>query len=399
MDEEAITLEVLPAGYGDCLLLSCWQPATRLPGGPSRRSPSRAAQPGTWRMLIDTGPDECYPSLRRRLLALPVGSNGRRRLDLFVVSHIDHDHIGGAKLLLEDRELALDFGDVWFNAPAALMPATVRASRTRGVAEGRDLASLLGADTQALNWNVAFAGRQALVPDDGFSQVEIFDPLAPRITLLSPTSARLQALERVWDRELKKLRNREHDGSADDKVAGRRRDAAMLDVESLAARVTPEDTAVPNGSSVALLVEHRGASVLLAADAFPGVLLGSLEALARSRSQARLMVDAHKLSHHGSRANVTRSLLDFVAATYYIVSTNGAIFGHPNEEALARVIASAPAASNSGASAPGKTLCFNYVTPKIQPWLEPAFAARRGFAAVVPERADVGVVIRVPARA
>ena len=48
MPKTAITLEVLPAGYGDCLLISC-------PVG--RR---------TWRMLVDTGPDECYPGLRSR---------------------------------------------------------------------------------------------------------------------------------------------------------------------------------------------------------------------------------------------------------------------------------------------------------------------------------------------
>ena len=49
---------------------------------------------------MDTGPDETYPALRRRLLQIPRGDDGERHIDLLVVSHIDHDHIGGARRLL-----------------------------------------------------------------------------------------------------------------------------------------------------------------------------------------------------------------------------------------------------------------------------------------------------------
>jgi len=56
-------------------------------------------------------------SLRRRLLQIPQDADGKRHIDLFVVSHIDHDHIGGARLLLGDDELGLSFDDIWFNAP------------------------------------------------------------------------------------------------------------------------------------------------------------------------------------------------------------------------------------------------------------------------------------------
>ena len=60
MSPPAVVLEVLPAGFGDCLLVSC----------PVGRS--------TWRMLVDTGPDETYPTLRRRLLQIPKASDGKR---------------------------------------------------------------------------------------------------------------------------------------------------------------------------------------------------------------------------------------------------------------------------------------------------------------------------------
>lgn len=130
----AITLDVLPAGFGDSLLITC----------------SVGERP--WRMLVDTGPDETYPQLKARLTALPVESDGTRYIDLFVVSHIDHDHIGGAAPLLNDRSLGLRFGDIWFNAPP--QPSL------RGVAEGRSLARLLGAAESELPWNLASAARR-----------------------------------------------------------------------------------------------------------------------------------------------------------------------------------------------------------------------------------------------
>lgn len=62
MPKSAITLEALPAGYGDCLFVTC-------PVG--RR---------TWRMLVDTGPDETYPTLKARLAKLPANGCRMTRL-------------------------------------------------------------------------------------------------------------------------------------------------------------------------------------------------------------------------------------------------------------------------------------------------------------------------------
>ena len=62
-----------------------------------------------------------------------------------------------------------------------------------------------------------------------------------------------------------------------------------------------------------MLLEHRAASVLLSADAFPTVLVPALAVLAKRRGIAGpAPIDAVKLSHHGSRVNVTRDLLQAV---------------------------------------------------------------------------------------
>lgn len=362
MPSPAITVEVLPAGFGDCLLISC-------PVG--RR---------TWRLLVDTGPDETYPSLKARLAQLRINRQGKRHIDLFIVTHIDHDHIGAASLLLNDRSLGLSFGDIWFNA--APRPAM------RGVAEGESLAQLLGATNVALPWNDAFGGKEVVTSGGGTFAELPTTATTPRITLLSPTPASLKSLYKVWDRELVRLRNKESEAPGPATPVAR--DMSGLDLKALAAKVTATDRSIPNGSSISILLEHRGASVLLGADADPTVMVQALQALARQRQlPGGVKVDAIKLSHHGSRANVTSDLLKAIRADHYIFSTNNAIFNHPDDEAVARVLV-------HGGRQP--TLWFNYATRRNQRWAEPALRAKHGYQVRYPTSKQSGVVIALPAR-
>lgn len=357
MSPTAVTLEVLPAGYGDCLLVTC------------------QTDRGPWRLLVDTGPDETYATLRQRLLQVPQDSEGKRRIDLFVVTHIDHDHIGAAGLLLSDRALCLDFGDIWFNAPPQPL--------TRGVAEGERLAQLLGAGPEPLPWNVAWSGQPVVTPADA-GGVELTGDGLPTVTLLSPTPERLKDLYKVWARELERLRAKQRDAPEAEPSATR---GAQPTLEELAERPTALDAAVPNGSSIAFLLEHRGVSLLLAADAFGQVLAPAIGALSKRRGlRGPLEIDVHKLSHHGSRANVTNDLVSVVRAKHYIVSTNNSHFGHPNEEAIARVIV--------GGSGP--TIWFNYDTPKNRRWDDAFLRARHGYEVRYPDQPGGGPILDLP---
>ena len=99
-----------------------------------------------------------------------------------------------------------------------------------------------------------------------------------------------------------------------------------------------EDRAEPNGSSIAFIAEFDGKRVLFGADAHPGVLMESLQ-------RTPLVVDslplcAFKLPHHGSKNNVSKELIKSFPAEHYLVSTNGNVFNHPDEEAIARILIS-----------------------------------------------------------
>ena len=353
MAKPVVTLEVLPAAYGDSLLVTSTGPA------------------GIWRMLIDTGTDECWPSLKSRLARLPAGKDHHRHIDLLVITHVDHDHIGAASALLSDTDLDLTFGDIWFNAPS--MPAS------RSAAEGQFLAKLLAGENVPLPWNRAWHGKHAVTGGAG-GFVEM--PVAkgqPRITLLSPTPDSLATMFKVWDAEVGRARDA---GMTSPEPVGSR---GAMDLTTLARSVTLEDHAPANGSSIAFLWEHQGASILFGADLHPAIGVPALKALAAHRRMAGpIKVDVFKVSHHGSKANVTNELMQCVQAKHYVISTNGAIFGHPNDEAMARLIVS---------SGGNPKLWFNYKTERTTKWGSQTLQQTHGYSVVYSDDPSHGVVL------
>ncbi|WP_330473968.1 MBL fold metallo-hydrolase [Terrabacter sp. C0L_2] len=373
----AIHVEVLPARLGDCLLVECPRP-----GGP------------TWRMLVDGGPPDTWPLLEARLRRLDPAD---RHIDVAVVTHIDNDHIGGMLAFLAS-DLAADVGDFWFNGRTHL--AQGPPGRSRSVDQGESLvAALLGplddplaagvaapSHDRTLPWNTAFRGGPVETGASG-GFVEVAVPGGPTITVLSPTTRRLARLADTWSASLREaLHGQERDRGAELDVLG-----PLDDLQHLADERSPQDSSVPNGSSIALLVEHRGASIVLGADAYGSVLAAGLHGVARARGAQTLPVDALKLPHHASRANVVKQLVAAAPASHYLVSTNGDVFHHPDDAALARVVLDAPA---------GPTLWFNYRTPRTERWGDPALTERHGHRATYPdpEHAEAGIVLDLPVR-
>jgi hypothetical protein len=83
--------------------------------------------------------------------------------------------------------------------------------------------------------------------------------------------------------------------------------------------------------------EFQGTRIL-AGYAHPLILEKAVQALRDSTGRTELRLDAFKLAHHGSKASLTNSLLKLVKCRSYLISTIGSYFGHPDDEAIARVI-------------------------------------------------------------
>ena len=102
-----------------------------------------------------------------------------------------------------------------------------------------------------------------------------------------------------------------------------------------------------------------------------------------------LPVDAFKLPHHGSKGNVLEALLKVAPAQHYVVSSNGDVFHHPDDQAVARVVMHAP---------PGATLWFNYRNPRTERWADPALCKQHDYRTAYPDDPSRGVVLELPAR-
>jgi beta-lactamase superfamily II metal-dependent hydrolase len=334
-------VEALPAGHGDCLWIEYGAAAT------------------THRLLIDCGTQATSRALLDRVDAVP---ENERFLELFVLSHIDSDHIGGALPFFRAVKRGLRIGDVWFNGWRHI-------SGQLGARQGEMFSTAI--QDFELPWNAWRGGRTIMV--DGDDLPEHVLPGGMKLTLLSPTRAQLDTLRPVWTRELKRY-GLEPGARVDYSrflrgTPSTTADAtALADIEGLAATAFGGDNGAPNGTSIAVLAEFGGASALFAADAHAPVLAGSIAKLLAKRKAAHLKLDLFKVSHHGSQNNVSSELIRLLDCPRYLISTNGDHFYHPDRQAIARIL-------KYGGDR--KTLYFNYNNRLNDVWGDAALEAVR----------------------
>ena len=363
---EYLRLRALGADHGDCLVIEY---------GDAERS---------FGVLIDGGTSGTVERVRDILTDRPGVT-----WELLVVSHVDHDHIGGVLELLTDASLAQRFQDIWFNGRHHLEPTS---QESLSIEEGIALAKRLADDK--LPWNRAFGGEAVRLSDEGRPVKKCLDSGA-KVTVVSPGLKQLRSLANLWDREVARLAAKK---AAEDAA---REEAAKalanpvpdglealsaegdgpLDIARLAAASTKLDGSAKNGSSIAFIFEFRGRSLLLTGDAHAPVLVTAAASLPEGVSAS---VEVLKLPHHGSAKNVTKALLKAFPAKSYVVSTNGALHDHPDYEAIARVIHVCPKAQ----------VFFNYDSIRAQRWLAESKSDGRTFEVVVGSDDD-GVVVEV----
>lgn len=312
-------------------------------------------------LIIDAGRKETYRRLVDRVVALD------KAVELFVMTHIDDDHIFGAVPLFADRRLHRNvFKDVWYNGYTHLDPSIAHRPQADvlGPENGEIFAALLLKGGHP--WNEALdGGATIVVPDTGtLPCLRLADDMT--LTLLSPTWGCLLALKGFWERELDQFKP--GDAEAALEMFSDRRPLQpdvlgdFLDVEELLERPYSSDTREANGSSIAFLAEHDGRAVLFTGDAHPPVLEQSIIRLLRERGQTTLSLDALKISHHGSKNNTSTKLLEMLDCRRFLISTNGSRHGHPDQESIARIV------HRNRERAEPTELYFNYHTNQNRVW-------------------------------
>jgi beta-lactamase superfamily II metal-dependent hydrolase len=305
-----LRIELLPAGYGDAILVAYGDGAT-----PQHH------------ILIDAGQATTSKAVLQRLAALRAAGGA---IDLFVVTHIDNDHIGGALKLLADPAAAGMIQSIWFNGYVHLDKAAGLLGPIQGEKLTKQIVDL------GLDWN---PGWPLPVQPDVGGPIVVTKPTTRELPgeatalVLSPTPQKLVRLQAEWDEVVSKAGLRpDQDAEEEPELLAPGLLGASLD--DLADTPTPIDTAAANGSSIAFVFEYGGKRVLFGADAHPDVLTAAFAQLAEKPYR----LDACKLPHHGSKGNVTVGLIEALDCPLWLVSSNGVRFRHPDDAALARVI-------------------------------------------------------------
>ena len=125
-----------------------------------------------------------------------------------------------------------------------------------------------------------------------------------------------------------------------------------VDVDALAATPFRSDTSKTNASSIAFLFEFDGRRILFTGDGDDPRIVESLRPIAEAEG-GRLRLDALKVPHHGSAANISRELLELIDCPRYLISTNGERHGHPDPVAMARILVHGGEARNSSSTTAG----------------------------------------------
>ncbi|HSW48784.1 MAG TPA: hypothetical protein VLH09_01355 [Bryobacteraceae bacterium] len=356
-----LKITMLPAGHGDAIWIDYGTEAKLR------------------RVLIDGGLVGTYNKVVAR-------AGSKCRLELLCVTHVDQDHVEGAVKLMANLPPGMEVAEVWFNGYDQI----TKAARL-GAVQGEKLGAAI-VDYNADVWNSSFKRKAVVTSERGALPSKTLEG-GLKLTVLSPRAQELAKLKPVWEKECRKAGlapgdvDQAREALEKDRRLRPKRLGDTVDVEALAEAAYEPDESEANGSSIALLAEFEGKAVLLGADAHSEVLEAGIARLLKARRHSRLKVDAVKLPHHGSKFNNSPALIGMLDSPRWLFSSNGDMFGHPDREAVARIL-HARRGDDTG-------LYFNYASERNLVWNSDRLQRDWGYTPHYPERGDEGMTVEL----
>lgn len=332
------SLKLLPATYGDSLWITYGTPDD------------------LHYILIDGGTGGTKEHILKEIEKLP---EGKRILDLVIITHIDRDHIEGMLSLLNENHLNFKVKDLWYNGWSHLHGNNIESF---GSKQGEKVSAQI--IKHKIPWNGAFKNGPVAIPTD--TKLPIIDlDGGMRVTLLSPTQEHLTNLIPYWQKELEKANLIPGYGELiqeEKKIQDvnpeeiERFGGESPDIENLNKETFEEDDSKANASSIAFLAEFDDRRLLCLGDAEPTQITMSLRKI---WPQGKFPINLFKISHHGSLGNTGPELLELTDCKNFAISTNGSNYYHPAPETVAWIIKRA---------GPNINLYFNYESEYNKIW-------------------------------
>lgn len=301
---ERLAFNFIPMDMGDCIILDLTD-----------------RKGITHTLILDSGTSKSFREyLRPQLKGL---YDKKSTINLWVLSHIHDDHIGGFTIYIRDLEYNIvPKTDSFIFNPTSLISASGK-SHTKSIyvpisiSQGDTISDFL---TEGDNtWSKAFCGDE-------------FDFQGLKIIVLSPSQNSYNTLLNK-----NKTHAKMKDGEIYTPISVGQYDYRST-IEQLSHNKFEEDKSIENGSSIALLLIYKELRFLWMSDAYPSVVCESLKRLGYSEENP-LECEWATLSHHGSCHNINPEWVNMVRAKKYIVTANGNNkYCLPNKESFARIL-------------------------------------------------------------
>lgn len=255
----------------------------------------------------------------------------KQKIDLLILTHFDDDHIGGIlRWLNKDKEAFKLIEKVWFNSGkeiAKKFESTENKDLNIKIVDGAN--DFYTSPGQGIKFE-KYLRDNNLWEGDIVQQGSEYDLFGVNFKILSPNNEKL-------DKLLKLYVNQKDYFTSGDKYDFQTSLEDFINEENQTNFEFKEDTSVANGSSIAFIMEYENKSFLFLGDAHPSIVIEGLRKLGKNKDN-QLIVELMKVSHHGSKFNTNKELLEVVKTNNYLISSNATKHGLPNKRTIARII-------------------------------------------------------------
>lgn len=278
-------------------------------------------------IFIDSG----YEKTFRHALELEIQEiiNRNEKIDLWIVSHIHDDHIGGIIKYIDCINYG-EFEDVvlkyMYNPPRNynFNKSKKNVSKIVSIDQGDILYEYLKSKDKLQDFDVV----------DSIEPIEL---AGLKLTFLSPSQKKINKLRKKYSSVEFKALEREEDDSVSDAVSQKGNDY-NIPLKDFNLDSWSEDSSIENGSSISLLTEFEQKKILWLADSHPTDVVKSLKKIGYNNNN-KLKCEWVKVTHHGSKGNNNDELFNIIHSSNYLFSVNGENKHNlPSKECISRIL-------------------------------------------------------------
>ncbi len=266
-------------------------------------------------ILIDGGPRSSFDQGLHSAISSIISLD--ESVDLLIITHYDNDHIGGILELFSTMNPTF-IKQVWFNSKSVVKKtnlnryeekfeeiSNINPSTILGTGEAKLLSKIL--IEKGFNWHdePILSGHEIII--NGL-QILVLNPNLEDLIDLFPDDEQTEV----------KVRNEDNKKS----------------IKLLQTKPDDLDSKLVHRSAMSFIFKYKSKQFLFLSDNTIDSVLDALN----KRFEHDINFDLVKLSHHGSRKNISKDFIEKIKCSKFLISTNGQSYNHPDKETLSKII-------------------------------------------------------------